>query len=193
MNTVKDHSVAFSWFGIIGVATFIIAWVCAASIDTAWQFGVNTLSEFGISDTDAKYFFNYGCMITGAFVALFGFGQTVNAKNGGYSAGGIFFVIGGVLLALIGVVTMDVGNGNLHNYVAISAALFLFLGMIAVCAGNWKADRKIVAGITIVFAFVLVAMAVCYDTAKLEAYGIILAMVWFLIESARMIIYGGKD
>ncbi len=193
MKATKDYGVAFSWFGIIGVATFIIAWICAASIDTAWEFGVNTLSEFGISNTDARFYFNYGCMITGALIALFGFGHAVSAKNAGHTAGGVLFVIGGVFLALIGIVTMDVGNGNLHNYVAISSALFLFMGMIAVGAGNWFSDQKMFGGITVIFACMFVAMFFAYDVAKIEAYGIILAMIWFLIESVRMIMTAKKN
>lgn len=193
MKVSKDHSVAFSWCGIIGVAAFIIAWVCAASIDSSWEFAVNTLSEFGISDTDARYYFNYGCIITGAIIAIFGFGHVSTARNSGHTAGGILMIVGGVFLALIGLVTMDVGNGNLHNYVAISAALFLFLAMIAIGAGNWAAGNKLFGGVTLVFVCVFIAMALTYTVAELEAYGIILAMIWFILESIRMIISSGKD
>lgn len=193
MKVSKDHSVAFSWCGIIGVAAFIIAWVSAATIDTSWEFAVNTLSEFGISDTNARYFFNYGCLITGALVAIFGFGHTLSAKNGGHTAGGILLVIGGIFLALIGVITMDVGNGNLHNYVAGGMGLFIFLGMVAIGAGNWFAGRKMFAGITLIFACIIIALVVTCTVAELEAYGIMIAMVWFILESIRMIISSGKD
>ncbi|MDR3074951.1 MAG: DUF998 domain-containing protein [Candidatus Methanoplasma sp.] len=192
MKVQKDHSVAFAWFGIIGVAAFLIAWLCAASIDTAWEFGVNNLSELGISDTDAKFYFNYGCMITGALVVIFGFGHAVTAKNAGHTAGGAFLAIGGVLLALVGLITMD-SESDLHNYVAISAALFIFFALIAITAGNWAADRKIFAGIGIVIAFMLAAMVFVYDVAEFSAYGIILGMIWFLAESVRMITSGKND
>jgi len=190
MKASKDRSIAFAWAGMIGVAAFIIAWMCAEAVDTAWQFGINTLSEFGVSDTDASLYFNYGCMITGILVAVFGVGRAVYAKNVGHSLGGVLLVFGGASLALVGVYTMD--DGDLHKFVAVCAALFIFLSMIAIAAGNWSANRKILAGIGIVFVFLLIAMCMAYDIAKLEAYGIILAMIWFLLESVNMILSSRK-
>lgn len=191
MKVVKDRSTSFAWAGMIGVAAFIIAWLCAESIDTAWQFGVNTLSEFGISNTDARFYFNYGCMVTGMLIAVFGVGRAVYSKNAGHIAGGVLLLFGGVTLALIGVFTMN--DGTLHDIIAVFAALFVFSAIIAVAAGNWAADRKIFAGIGIVTVCLLTAMVFAYDTAKLEAYGIILGLVWFLAESVNMILSGRKS
>ena len=186
MKVSKDHSIAFAWVGMVGVAAFITVWLCAENADAAWQFGVNTLSEFGISDTDAKLYFNFGCMITGILVAVFGVGRTLYAKNAGHIAGGVFLFFGGIALALVGFFTMD--DGNIHNFVAIAAALFIFLAMIAVAAGNWVANRHIFAGVGIVIVCLLIAMYFAYDVAELEGYGIILAMIWFVVESVNMII-----
>ncbi|MCL2295841.1 MAG: DUF998 domain-containing protein [Methanomassiliicoccaceae archaeon] len=191
MKVSKDRSIAFAWTGMLGVAVFIIAWLCADAIDTAWQFGVNTLSEFGISDTDASLYFNYGCcLIAGLLVAVFGVGRAACGKNVGHTAGGIFLFLGGVALILVGFFTMD--DDVAHKTVAASAALFILLSMIAIAAGNWTADRKIFAGVGIVFIFVLIAMAIAYDLAELEAYGIILAMIWLLLESMNMILSSRK-
>jgi Predicted membrane protein len=194
MTKTKDHYVSFAWLGILGIVTFVISWICAIAMDPSWTFAENTLSEFGISDTDARYFFNYGCcIISGALIALFGFGNIICAKNSGYQAGGVLLMIAGAMLALVGLVTMDVGNGNLHNYVAGTMALFLLLSMIALAAANWIADRKMLSGISIVFVCVLVAMMLNYTVAELEAYGVFLIAIWLLTESVRMIITRGKD
>lgn len=190
MKFLNCRSIAFFWFGILAVAVFGISWVGATIIDDSWVFGVNTLSEFGISDTNAKYYFNGGCLITGALVAVFGFGHSVARKNPGYTAGGIFMVIGGVFLALIGIITMNAGAA--HGYVAVLAAVYLLLSMISVGVGSWISDNKLFAGITLVFVFILVAMSLVYNLAELEGYGIILAIVWFILESIRMMIFDGK-
>ncbi|MCL1979028.1 MAG: DUF998 domain-containing protein [Methanomassiliicoccaceae archaeon] len=190
MKALKDNSIAFSWFGIIGVAVFIIAWMCAASIDATWQFGVNTLSEFGISDTDASYYFNYGCRITGILIVVTGIGRVLYSKNAGYTIGGILLAVGGFFLALVGVYTMDT---DAHSLVAVCMAVFLFAAIIAIAAGNWAADRKVFAGVGIASAFILFVLAIAGDTAVLEAYGIIVAMIWFLAESVNVILYRRKD
>ncbi|AIZ57187.1 hypothetical protein Mpt1_c13250 [Candidatus Methanoplasma termitum] len=190
MKVSKDRSIAFAWFGFIGVAAFIIAWICADSIDTAWQFGVNNLSDLGVSDTDAKLYFNYGCIIAGILLAIMGVGRVAYAKNAGHIAGGVLIVFGSVAFALVGWFTAD--DGDLHKFIATCAALFIFLAMIAVAAGNWAADRKIFAGVSIIIVFLLAAMFFAYDTAGLEAYGIILAGIWFITESVNMIVSSRK-
>ena len=191
MKTSKDHSTAFAWVGLIGVAVFIIAWMSAEAVDTAWQFGINKLSELGVSSTDASLYFNYGCRIAGILLAIFGIGRAVYGKNAGQSLGGVFLFVGGVALALVGVFTMD--DGDVHKFVAVAAALFIFLAMIAITAGNWAAGRKIFAGLGVVIVIMLTAMLFAYDTAGLESYGIILAMIWFISESANMIISSRKN
>ncbi|MDR1404175.1 MAG: DUF998 domain-containing protein [Candidatus Methanoplasma sp.] len=191
MKVQKDHSVAFSWFGIIAVATFIISWICAASIDTAWEFGVNVLSEFGISDTDARFYFNYGCIIAGALVIVFGFGHIATAKNAGHTVGGAFLAAGGIMLLLIGLITMD--SHDPHYFVAVSAALFVFCSVVAVAAGNWAAGQKMFAGIGICVSLTVAAMVFVYSVAEIGAYGIILGMIWLLAESVRMIVSGRKN
>ncbi|MCL1811493.1 MAG: DUF998 domain-containing protein [Methanomassiliicoccaceae archaeon] len=191
MKVSKDHGTAFAWLGVTGVAVFVFSWLCAASADSAWQFGVNTLSELGVSDTDASCYFNLGCCaVTGILIAALGCGRTIYSKNAGHIACGVLLAFGGILLVLVGVFTMDTDE---HKVIAVSAALFLFMGIIAATAGNWVADRKIFAGAGIVIIFMLVAMFFAYDTAEFEAYGIILAMVWFLLESVNMILSGKKN
>ncbi|MCL2149010.1 MAG: DUF998 domain-containing protein [Methanomassiliicoccaceae archaeon] len=191
MKASRDRSAAFAWFGMIGVAAFIISWACAASIDSAWEFGVNTLSEFGVSGTDASLYFNYGCMATGALVALFGIGCAAYARNAGRAVGGALLVLAGAALALVGVYTMD--SGDAHTFVAVTFAVLALSAMVAIAAGNWAEDKKVSAGVAIVAVCLLVTMALAFDVAKLEAYGIIIAMVWLLVESVNMVVSGGKD
>jgi len=189
MKVSKDRSIAFAWFGFIGVAAFIIAWVSADAIDTVWQFGINNISDLGVSDTDAKLYFNYGCIIAGILLVIMGIGRAVYAKNAGHTAGGVLIIFGSIALALVGWFTAD--DGDLHTFVAVFAALLIFLAMIAIAAGNWAAGRKVFAGVSIIIVFLVTAMLFAYDIAGLEAYGIILAMIWFLVESVNMI-YSSK-
>jgi hypothetical membrane protein len=184
MKVSKKQGTAFAWFGMVGVAVFIFVWLSASSIDASWQFGVNTLSEFGVSKTDARYYFNFGCMITGALVIIFGYGRAKYANNAGHVVCGILLALGGVLLALVGVFTMD---SDWHKIIAVLAALLLFMAIIAGAAGNWVEGRKIFAGVGIVIVFMLSAMCVAYDIPEFEAYGIILAMIWLLTESVNML------
>jgi len=191
MTVSKDHSIAFAWIGMIAVVAFLIAWIGASTADPSWKFAVNNLSDFGVSKTNASLFFNYGCMITGALLAAFGFGRARYQKGMGNLVGGIFFILGG--LGLIGVGLYPSDTGDLHTCSAVTAGLFIFLGIVAVTVVNWAADKKLFAGIGIVAAFLLVAMFIAYNIAKLEAYGIIVVMIWVLAECANMILSSKKS
>jgi hypothetical membrane protein len=193
MISLKDHSAIFAWLGLVAVAVFTIAWICAASLDTAWHFGVNTLSEFGISDTAARYYFNYGCIITGLLVMIFGFGRTAFGKNLGHGVGGALLVSGGIALALVGVFTMDYSTEQMHYIIAMTMAAFFFGAIIAITFGNWFADRKIFAGVGIVVIFCLIPMIFVLDVAAIEGYGIVLALIWLTTESMNMLISDQKN
>ena len=189
MISLKDHSAMFAWLGMVAVAVFSIAWICAASIETGWHFGVNTLSEFGISDTAARYYFNYGCMITGILVTIFGAGRTGFSKNLGHAVGGALLFSGGIALALVGVFTMD---SSLHGPVAVTMAAFIFGAIIAITIGNWYANKKIFAGIGIVVIFCILPMVFVLSVAGLEGYGIILALIFLTAESVNLLLSSGK-
>ena len=191
MKVSKDRSIAFAWFGFIGVAAFAIALICAEAIDTTWQFGVNYLSDLGISETDASSYFNTGCLIAGILLAVFGIGRAAFPKNAGHIAGGVLIVFGSIAFALIGVYTSD--TGDTHTFLAYTAVLFVFMAIVAVTVGNWIADRKVFAGVGVIVVLMLAAMALAYDAPKFEAYGIVLAMIWFVVEGINMIISSEKN
>jgi len=193
MISLKDHSALFAWLGLVAVVVFAMAWICAASVDTAWHFGVNNLSEFGISDTAARSYFNYGCMITGILVTVFGAGRTAFAINIGHALGGALLFSGGIALALIGVYTMAPETNEIHVIVALTAAVFIFAAIVAITFGNWYANRKLLAGIGIVVIFCMIPIALFLNIPSIEGYGIILALIWLTAESASMLIYKKKD
>jgi hypothetical membrane protein len=192
MKLSNDYSAMFAWLGLVGVVVFAIAWICAASLDASWQFAVNNLSEFGISDTAAKYYFNYGCVITGILVTLFGAGRTIFAKNLGHAVGGALLFSGGIALAFVGVYTMDPATNDIHVLLAITAAAFFFGAIVAATFGNWYSDKKIFAGIGIIVILCLIPMIFFLEIAALEAYGIILVMIWIAAECLNLIISSKK-
>ncbi|UAL07847.1 MAG: DUF998 domain-containing protein [Candidatus Methanogranum gryphiswaldense] len=189
MLVKKPHNVAFAWFGIIAIAVFTISWICAAALDPAWVFGKNTLSDFGVSDTDAKYFFNYGCcMLTAIFLAIFGFASTIYSNNKCISAGGILLVIGAVLLFLVGIITKDVGNGDLHNLVAYTMGFFIFIAVCLYAGGFWMNGHEVFAAVPIVIVITLMGIYVGYNLATFEAWAAIGAMIWIIVAATDMML-----
>lgn len=191
MTVSKDHSSAFAWAGILGAAVFIIMLAYMGSTNGGWQFGSSVLCKSDLSGTDLDLIFKLGCMLSGILLAVFGIGRTAYAKNAGHTAGGVFLIIGGIAFAFVGMFSLS-DMRDWHYFVAVSAAVFILLAVIAIAAGNWVADRKILAGIGVVFTFMTVAMFFAYDLANLESYGFILAIIWVILESVNMIASSGK-
>lgn len=188
---IKNHSVAFAWFGIIAAFAFAVVWIGAAAIESSWTFGDAAISDLGTGDSDASLFFNVGCIITGALVAIFGIREMIN-DNDAYVIGGILFIIAGVLLALVGVIPSDYGNGDLHNFIATTMGIVALGAVIAISAGNWYAHREYFAGISIVIIGLLIATYFAESFESFEAWAVILALVWITIESGRMIAFNKK-
>ena len=67
LNTEKTAAI-----GLVGIIIFSICWICAVILDGTWVFGENMVSDLGVSDTDAKYFFNYGCIAAGIIIYVYG-------------------------------------------------------------------------------------------------------------------------
>jgi len=191
MKVSKDHSSAFAWAGILGAAVFIIMLAYLGSANNGWQFGSSVLCKTDFSGTNTDLLFKCGCMLTGILLVIFGIGRAIYAKNVGHAAGGVFLVISGITLAFVGIFTLKDMN-DWHYFVSVSAALFMLLAVIAIAAGNWVANRKVFAGIGVVFVFMAVAMFFAYDLANLESYGFILAIIWVVMESVNMIASSGK-
>ena len=187
MESVTERRTLLPCLGLSIVIVFAIFWALSTQLDPSWKFAVNTLSEFGISGTLAEYTFNYGCcVLCGTLMTLFAIGNLRKATNRGYRMGSILLIIGGILLAFVGIVTMDVGDGTPHDIVAQSMTLFLVLSAVAFAFGNWKTGNKIVTGIVLAMVCMIISMVINFTVAQLEAYGIILIMIWILVESMRI-------
>lgn len=189
MLVKNPHNIAFAWFGILAIAVFTISWICAVALDSSWVFGKNTLSDLGVSDTDAKYFFNYGCcMLTAIFLAIFGFASTIYSKNKCVSAGGIFLVISAVLLFIIGIITKDVGNGNAHKDIAYLMGFFLFITVCLYAGGFWMNGHEVFAAVPIVVVITLMGVYIKDGLATFEAWAAIGVMAFMIVAAADMML-----
>lgn len=188
MDNVKNHNVLFAWFGILAVAVFSVAWMCAAAVDPSWVFGKNMISEFGISDTNAKYLFNYGCMVTGALTVVFGLGYIIRTKCNKNKIIGVIIATGGVFLALVGVFTMDTGSGSLHSLVAVLMAFFIACAVIASAAKDWRSGREMFTGITVALVTIIIITLITCEFPMFEACAAIAVLIWLTLESVKIIL-----
>ena len=137
--------------GYIAIAApllFVTLWISSATIDGSWQFGVNSLSDMGISDNAVSAFlFNFGCMVTGILGMIAGAGMIVYGKKtlkvggGMYIIGMLFMmerkIFGWIVLAIgIAIILASVFLTTHLYWKTTSAYTFIFMfGLTAAGAG----------------------------------------------------------
>ncbi len=194
MNTeVKTHSAAVGWVGIVAVAAFCIMWLACYQADSSWKWGVDAISEFGVSSTAAADYFVYGFVIAGALLAAFGIGKVqCSQRKYGYVIAGTLFAISGIALVLVGILTKDVASGDYHTFFAWMLAVLFAVAVIVTVVQEYLDGNVLSVGVSMVLLFAAASFAILFEFEKFEVYAIILAMVWIILNSAVMIMNGIK-
>lgn len=195
MNTeAKTHFTAIGWVGVIAVVAFCVMWLACLSADSSWSWGNNSLSDFGVSRTDAADYFNYGLVIAGALLALYGIGRLqTNQKKLGFSVGGALLTLTGFAVVLIGMLTKDVDSGNFHDFFGILTIIFLSCAIIAITVQEYYDGRILPVGISLVIIFAVIGFAILFEFEEFEVWAIVAAMIWVLMDAALMIAAGIKE
>lgn len=180
---------------LIAVIVFAVCWFAASVSDPGWVFGANYLSDLGVSDyTWAHKFFNGGCLIAGVLLALCGLGLIVSRNKMLDICAGLFAVIAGTAMALIGLVTSD--EGDPHVYIAAAAIGFGFLGLIALSIRDWIDGLKIMALLTPLGIIVLVISCLIFNlnvskiTPEVETVAITVLLLLFLLQGMKFMYHG---
>lgn len=189
----KMHAIAFGWFGVLAVVAFAITWLACYSVDTAWTWGKDSISDFGLSETDAASFFKYGCAVSGILLAVFGVGEVINRKQFGYIFSGIMTVLAGICLVFVGFIDLGYNGGNIHHFFAILTAVFIAASAISWAIQSWKCGYEIEAGIPVVLFCIVAACMFAYQFEKYEAIAAIMALIWFALYAGSTIAHNVKE
>ena len=185
MNGEKRSAAGFGAIGIAAAFIFSVAWVVAATADASWVLGSSYISDLGVSKVSlSQDVFNYGCIITGAFVMIYGAGKAY-AYIGAECASGILLFFAGAMLILIGFIH----SGETYHR-PISILFFIFLVFAILCAGysDGKAGRMLNAAAA---AFAIAAGAMAFFGISIEMGESIMvagALAWLVCDGVKLII-----
>lgn len=161
---------------------FSLMWIMSATIDGKWAFGVNSLSDMGISENAVSAFlFNFGCIMTGIFGSMIGFGMYTYGKKT-VSVGGLFYIISMIFLALVGVFTLNIFP--MHFTVASTFGVMFAVSVVTISVSDWKLSWYFYFDIIFMVAGTIVI--VTQPFAVWEAIAVIGAMVWTVIIGYKM-------
>ena len=188
MNVSYRHPGPFAVIGLIAAFAFAIILVTAIMGDSAWVYGENMLSDLGISDVQMTAdLFNYGCIIIGILVFVFGLGKAL-CETSCNRASGCILAIAGVFLILVGYIHSDFGNGNTHDAIAILCYLFLFIAMVLSSIGDWRDGYRLNSALTVILILIILGCCVGMNIASVEVITAACAIVWLAGISAKMIV-----
>lgn len=172
----------FGYTAIGAPLLFAVCWILSASTDGSWQFGVNSLSDMGISDNAVSAFlFNFGCIITGILGIIIGFGMLTYGKRTLW-IGAIPYMVGMMFLSLVGVFTLD--NPNVHDRVASAFGLFTGIALIIASASDWRLSWYLYADVILLVLSVFEIMTQPFP--MWEAVTTIVTMVWVFILGLKV-------
>ena len=164
---------------------FATMWILSATIDGRWTFGVNSLSDMGVSENALSAFlFNFGCIVAGLggfviSIATFAYGKRTLRVGGVVAAAGFIF------LSLVGVFTLDIYP--IHSFVASTFGVLLFVSIVVSSISDYRISWYLYFDIP--FIIVMIVIVLTQPFAVWEALTVIGAMIWILVLGYKMRIH----
>lgn len=187
MNVSHRNPGPFAVIGILAAFVFAVILVVAANADSSWVYGENMLSDLGISSVQMTAdLFNYGCIIVGILVFVYGIGKAY-CETKCNRASGCMLAITGIFLILIGYIHSDFGNGNTHDTIAVLLFLFLFVAMVLSAIGDWRDGYRLNSALSVIMILIVMASMVGMNLESIEVIFVACALVWLAGISIKMI------
>lgn len=169
--------------GLVAPLVFLTLYGTAVSLDPAYDFGEDYLSDLGVGP--GAWAFNTAVIAAGILVLLFaaaGLNSSLGWK-GLAGAGRILLALAGVALAGVGVFPEDAGR--LHTGVSVAFFLLVFIALGVLFRPFWKTNAVGKAGTGVTGAGVLLgALLLAFDGSPLtETIAVLGIVVWGLIVS----------
>lgn len=168
-----------SYILYVGIFFFAVCWIAGALIDRSWTFGVNTMSELGISDTFARYLFLAGCIVAGLSVSLYGYLESRETKTVLKQYSLYALILAGIFLVGVGIFTMD--YGIVHSIFAWLFFGTLYIVMIIYLVYLRRKRHCQVALPTFLILVTGVILIIATPLAFVEPIFVILFMAWMIL------------
>ena len=174
----------FTLLSLIMPIFFATMWISSATIDGEWTFGVNSLSDMGISDNAISAFlFNIGCIVTGLGGFMISIGTFAYGKKT-LKFGGLIAAASFIFLSLVGVFTLNIYP--IHSFVASTFGVLLFISIIVSSVSDYKVSWYLYTDVILV-----AIMAITMMTLKFEVWEpiyTICSIIWTFTFGIKMLI-----
>lgn len=172
----------FEYLAFIMPVFFAVMWILSATIEGKWTFGVNSLSDMGVSENAVSAFlFNFGCIAAGLGGFVIGIGTYAYGKRT-LKIGGLIAALSFIFLSLVGVFTLN--TFSMHSFVASTFGVLLFISMVLSSVSDFRVSWYLYFDIPFIIAVAIIVLTQPF--AVWEAITVIGAMVWILMLGYKM-------
>ena len=162
----------------------------AAPLDTKWDimgnYDLSDLGKYTTRTLACAVVFNISCWISGILILLFGVGR-FRFENGLDKVSGAFFVLCGIGLFLVGILTAD--NATTHNVAAGIFAISMSTAVVLSTVSDIMKGDKMVLYSSIAVLVLLVGGWVVFEltlgilgNARSELLAIGCVTIWFIVQ-----------
>ena len=164
----------------------------AAPLDTEWDimgnYDLSDLGKYTTRTLACAVVFNVSCHISGIYLLLFGVGK-YKFENGVDKVSGVFFILSGIGLFLVGLLTCDEEGHTMHNIAAGIFAISMSTAIVLTTASDIRKGNRMVLYSSIIILFALVGGWVIFEltlgilsNARSELLSILCAAAWFMVQ-----------
>ena len=182
----KEKTKVIPPFVMAGFTTsifFAVIWILAAAIDGKWVFGWNALSDMGVSMNPAsRVIFNYGCVLTGVFGSVFGYGMAKH-ERGWLFITGVLTMIGPLFLMGVGAIPESLETP--HITCASLFGAFAAVAMITSAVGDWTRGMKYYTLSAVILLIICGLSQLTGIFGFYEAVCIICILIWVYIQAHK--------
>ncbi len=186
MNVSYRSPGPFAAIGFLAAFALAVIITVAINADASWVYGESKLSDLGISDVDlTKNLFNYGRIIVGILIVVFGVGKAYT-ENGCNCASGCFVAFAAVFLIIAGFLQTSSGNSDTVEAAALFVCIFQVVAVALSAVGDWKDGAKLNAALSSILILIIIGCLVGMNIEKVQVIAIACNIVWMLGVSAKM-------
>ena len=173
------------YFGYTAIAAsliFPVMWIISATTDGSWTFGVDTLSDMGISDNPfSAFMFNFGCILMGLLGIAVGSAAFVYGKRT-IRYGSLLYMFSMLSLFFVGVFTL---NTDMHYVVATSFFVVCGMSVVVISISDFKISWYLYPDIVLIAVMVITIMTLEFEVW--EPIYTICSLIWTFTFGIKMI------
>ena len=178
----------FEYLAYIMPVFFAVMWVLSATIDGKWTFGVNSLSDMGISENAVSAsLFNFGCVVAGLGGFVIEIGAFAYGKRT-LKIGSLIAAMSFIFLSLVGVFTLNIFS--IHSFVASTFGVLLFISIVVSSVSDFKVSWYLYFDIPFIIAIATVVLTQPFEVW--EAITVIGALIWILVLGYKMHVHDDR-